>query len=244
MNKDINVEKKASSLSKFVNVLMDVVDIIWKQERYVNLKDKFFYTILFKITSILNSIEIQVYNLDNKPNYTIVTALALRTCMLDVLNLYYVMDEIESPVVMDNRVNTIMSDHLKHIYSDLSLEQRKIIQLEWKELFEKDGTLKKYTRLNSNALLDGINKFASIKTEAEEAKDLYDFFSKYEHNGAFTFNLIHNFYYSNSTHIIKEKIVRAIIICSIALRTTSTHWIEKENKLIAKLDLYIQELVT
>ena len=83
---------KGKLLLIFVQLLNDVTDIIWDKRNYVAPRERFYYAIFMELQFLLDAIHVQIFNLDHKPHYGLAAGLSLRTCMLDVLNLYYVMD--------------------------------------------------------------------------------------------------------------------------------------------------------
>lgn len=241
--KDFDAQKLSSLIQKFCNQLFNVVDIIWDEKKYIKQPDRFFYTILMKVTTVLDSIHFQIFNLDQKPNYAVATGLVLRTCLLDIINLYYVLDLIEDEPQMLERINSIMADHLKYVYKNLKSSEQAEVRKDWPELFDSNNLPKTYQLPNSKRMADAIINFPSIKTEAEGAQHTYSLLSKYEHNGAFTFDLLHNPYSERGGEIVKRVIKNGLDTCVIALKTVCGHWIDEKDNLEIELGKTVQEII-
>jgi len=236
-------EVKGKQLLTFVKLLNDVTDVIWETKNYTAPRERFYYAIFMKLQFLLDAIHVQIYNLDHKPHYGLAAGLSLRTCMLDVLNLYYVMDVHENIEEATLRINTIMADHLKYVYPGLKDVEKEEARKNWPELFDEQENLIDFGRLSTRAFVNAIIHFDTLKTEAHEAIHIYQIFSKYEHNGAFTFDILHNPYAVAGNKIIKFMIYSAIGICALACKITSSHWIEDQSSIAVKLDNAIKDLL-
>lgn len=241
-NKNIDAVKLGLKTDEFTKILEEVTDIIWKSEKYVHVTDRFYYTIFMKVRMLLDCMFLQVYNLDHKPHYGIGVALQLRTAMLDILGLYYVIDEINDPNMQLARINAIMADHIKYMWNDFDTVGKDKVKLEWPDLFEADGNRKKFPNVGAKIFMAGIVKEANIIIEAELIKPIYDFFSKLEHNGAFTFDLIHDSYTPGGNYKLKGLVKEAIINCAVALKFLSNHWLQNNDPLILKIEGIITEI--
>jgi hypothetical protein len=241
--KENQAEEKGKQVMLLISVLNDLREVIWEKQDYVKPRERFYYTIFMKLSFLLDSIHIQIFNLDNKPHYIIVSSLALRTCMLDVLNLYFIMDSHEDEDVAYQRINTIMSDHLKYVYKELTLDQKKEISKDWPELFDNEGSLINFGRVNTGKLIKGIKNFESLKKEAKEALHLYKIFSKYEHNGAFTYGILHNPYSPQGNELVKYLTYEALGICAMACKYISVHWLLNDHPLTDRLDNAIKDIL-
>jgi hypothetical protein len=236
-------ETKAKELLVFNLCLCEVLDVIWAAANYTPLRERYYYTIFMKLLSILDSIVFQVANLDSKPHYTLSTILCLRTCMLDTLSLYYVMDTHEDILKVTERINSIMADHLKYTYNEFSQEEKDDIRQTWPDLFDANGNLKKFGQPGTKLFLNGIATYNTLKEEADTAKDIYTIFSKYEHNGAFTFDLLHNHYSPKGIELVKWKIYEALGVCACACKLISTHWVDNEGPLANKMNAAVIDLL-
>lgn len=236
-------EEKGKQLMVFVKLLHEVTNIILDKQNYSAPRERFYYIIFMKLQFLLDAIHIQIFNLDNKPHYSLAAILSLRTCMLDVLNLYYVMDVHDDIEAATIRINIIMHDHLKFVYSDLKKEEKKEIRKDWPNLFDKTESLIKFTKLSSKDYVKEITHFDTLKEEAKEAIHIYEIFSKYEHNGAFTFNILHNPYSTDGNNKTKFMIYSAIGICALACKFIYSHWVADKSSLAIKLDDAIKHLL-
>jgi len=227
---------------RFVEVLNDVTDVIWDKNDS-SPRQKFYYTIFMKLQFILDGIHFQVLNLDGKRHYGLSAGLSLRTCMLDVLNLYYVMDVHEDQEEAELRINSIMADHLKYTLSELKPVEKDDVVKRWPELFDEDQKLKNFQRLGTKTFINGISTFNTLIQETKEAHHLYKIFSKYEHNGAFTFDLLHNPYSEKGNDVVKYMIYSAIGVCALACKLVASNWIDNNMPLMERLDTSIKELL-
>ncbi|GAA5089289.1 hypothetical protein GCM10023210_13910 [Chryseobacterium ginsengisoli] len=241
-NTNIDAQKLGLNINEFVKALEAVTDIIWKSERYQQVTDRFYYTIFMKIRMLLDGIFLQVYNLDNKPHYGMGVALQMRTAMLDLLGLYYVIDEIDDEEVQLERVCRIMADHVKYTWNEFTKDEKDQVRKDWPDLFDVDGNLKKFSNVTTKIFMAGIVKQGNTIKEAEMIKPIYDFFSKLEHNGAFTFHLIHQAYSPSRNEKLKGLIKEAIVNCAIALKLICYHWVLTDDPLITKIEIIITDI--
>jgi len=239
-----NPEIKGKQLLVFLQVLNDVTDVIWDKKNYTAPRERFYYSILMKLQFLIDAIQIQVYNLDHKPHYGLAAGLSLRTCMLDVINLYYVMDVHEDIAEATLRINTLMADHLKYVYPSLKDDEKEEARKNWPELFNEQEKLIDFGRITTRDFLKAITHFDTLKTEAYEAMHIYQIFSKYEHNGAFTFDILHNSYSATSNNIIKFMIYSAIGICALACKIIASHWVDDLSPIAVKLNNSIKDLLS
>ncbi|KPH13390.1 hypothetical protein [Chryseobacterium sp. ERMR1:04] len=242
--KNIDAQKLGLKTDEFVKALEEVTDIIWKSEKYQKVTDRFYYTTFMKVRMLLDGIFLQVYNLDNKPHYSIGVALQMRTAMLDLLGLYYVVDEIDDEAAQLTRVYTIMADHVKYTWNDFTKDQKNQVRQDWPDLFDVDGHLKKFPNVGTKIFMAGIVKQVHTLKEAEVIKPIYDFFSKLEHNGAFTFDLIHDAYSPQGNEKLKGLIKKAIVNCAIALKFLSNHWLLNNAPIMLKIERIIADIDT
>lgn len=241
-NTTINAQKLGINTNEFVKILEVVTDIIWKSEKYKQVTDRFYYTIFMKVRMLLDGIFIQVYNLDNKPHYGMGVALQMRTAMLDLLGLYYVIDEIDDEALQLQRVCTIMADHIKYTWNDFTDDEKNQVRKDWPDLFDVYGNIKKFPNVGTKIFMAGIVKQVHTIKEVNIIKPLYDFFSKLEHNGAFTFDLIHQAYSPSGNKKLKGLIKEAIINCAVALKLLSNHWVSSDDPIITKIETTISDI--
>jgi len=198
-------------LFSFTHHLTDVIekDILDKQT-YLGEPERFFYTILHKLRNILDATSLLVTNLDEKPHYYDSVFLLLRTCLLDVVNLYYIMNLDKNIATQQERIRSIMFDHINSIWiCAKDDDERKLAIQTFPDWFE-DGKLKKgIPKISIIAMHNGI-KIPSFKNETRTAIDLYNIFSKVEHNGILSFNLLHIHYQNEGALKGKYKVYLSI----------------------------------
>ncbi len=232
---------KGKELMLFVSLLNDLTTVIWDKND-TSSTGKFYYTIFMKLQFILDGIHVQVYNLDNKPHYGLSASLSLRTCMLDILNLYYVMDVNQHDEIAEYRINQIMADHVRYTLPELKVEERAQLVRDWPALFDENGSLLKFGNFKVRELVSGISNFKTLVEEAGEANHYYKLLSKYEHNGAFTFNLLHNPYSAKGNQIVKHIIYSSIAVSARACKVISSNWLDDDDPLAVLLDDAITNL--
>lgn len=152
------------------------------------------------------------------------------------------MDAHEDTDLGNKRLNLIMADHLKYTYKEFTPTEKDNARRTWPELFEADE-LKDFASPGTRLFLDGIATYETLKKEANDAKDVYTIFSKYEHNGAFSFDLMHSHYSVKGKGLVKWKIYEALGICALACKLISTHWLNDMEALNKRMDNTIIELL-
>lgn len=83
--------------------------------------------------------------------------------------------------------------------------------------------------------MNGIKRNKNLNNEIRAVRHTYDIFSKLEHNGAFTFDLLHRSYLPGGDQKMKFMIKEGVIASAAALRLVSHLWLEEGSLLREKL---------
>ncbi|RZJ77563.1 MAG: hypothetical protein EOO20_28735, partial [Chryseobacterium sp.] len=112
-------------LFTFCSLTTEILDNhILEDPSYQHEPYHFYYTLLHKLRNILDASSYLIANVDGKPHYTDSAFLLLRTCLMDITNLYFVMDKFEDKEGEKIRIDRIMSDHVRAIYNSAKDDQK------------------------------------------------------------------------------------------------------------------------
>ncbi|PSK90822.1 hypothetical protein [Taibaiella chishuiensis] len=240
----INLKTTSDEIEIYVNQLNDVLDIIWKDENYGRQQpDRFYFILFLKLRFVIGSMNFHLQNLDAKRDFTVSLCLLLRTAMLDILNVYYVMDSSDKTQEQEYRINRLMADHFKFEFKDYSDEEKDTIRQDWPELFELDGKQKKFEYLSSKKLVEEITNFESLQREGKICREVYMKLSKFEHNGAFTFDILLAPYIPEQYPKVKALIKVAINSAVIGIRTLCDYWLTKDDLISSKLTESVHKIL-
>lgn len=195
----------------FTNYLSDIIENdILEKLRYLEEPDRFYYTVLHKLRNILDAASFLITNLDGKPHYYDSVFLLLRTCLFDGISLYYVMDADNDNLLRNERINRIMLDHVKSIWTSAEDDkERQLVIEKFPDCFDEGKFKKEIVKVNIIMMYREI-KIERIKNEVLDALRLYNIFSKVEHNGILSFNLLHAHYEATGADSAKYKVYFAL----------------------------------
>lgn len=222
-----------SKLTKYCNTLAQLVYdsniemIIPKMDSINQEKEssQFFFVILFKLNNGLESLNFFLLNLEDKPQFADSLFICLRTLLLDMLTVDYLMirsDFKESEV--QKQIDSLKYDHIKYSISNLKVykqlyngsdaelqKRRKEIEDHYSNFFEKSGKVKPDVNnwaSSAKQMITEINDKAPntvFLSNAVEAFEHYDLYSKYEHLGEYTTQLVfRGFRSENFEELFKE----------------------------------------
>lgn len=186
---------------------------------------QFFFALLFKLSNGLETSNLLLINLDNKPQFADSLFICLRTLLLDMLTIDYLMIQANfNENEVQRQVDILKSDHVQYDinnlktyqtlfnFSDADLEKkRKEIINQYPKFFEQSGKFKsefKDHKVSPKQMILEINKNASNTIFLENAiqtYEHYDLYSKYEHLGEYTAQLVfRGFRNENFENLFKE----------------------------------------
>lgn len=220
--------------------------------------NKFSYSLLLKINNALESLNIFLLNIREKPQFSDSVCILLRTLLSDVITLEYITRNIETnEKELIKEINNIYFDHVKYMYRNMSVfgklnkaedkeinrHRQKIIN-EFPNYFGHDGGLsKEYTGLPPiTKMILEINKDAPMSIYKQfiiEAYHYYDIFSKYEHLGAMTFIMVHRAYDKNLIERVISEIKDSIRIVLLFQHLLATQFYKRESIEIRKYLEYL-----
>lgn len=239
----INSETFGNTYFTFIHEIHDTIfDTIYPSEKYVDEPYRFYYTILHKLATVGDALAFLTVNLDGKPHYCDSAGILVRTCMLDLVCLYYVIDKTELPE-QQNRIENILYDHVRTIYSKTdNPEEKTKIRQQFEQCFDGEKFKKSIQKISTKSMVDNIS-IETFAKEAGRALTIYNYFSKIEHNGIFTFNLMHR-HYNPESNVTKEIIYDAILLKAMVILVVIQHWISKDDHRYIKLKSLYREMAT
>jgi len=231
-------EEAGDILYSFTHHLTNIIENdILDKGHYLLEPQRFYYTVVFKLRNILDAASFLIKNLDDKPHYHDSTFLLLRTCLFDTVNLYYIMDQEANVSIQNDRINRIMFDHVKSIWvCAQDDDERRLIIEKFPQCFTNGKFRKDIVKVSIISMYKEITGL-SLKKEVKIAIDLYNIFSKVEHNGILSFNLLHAHYENKGAMSAKYKVYLAIkkIMMAIALLVRHAWNISGEDKRFLEL---------
>ncbi len=233
----INSETKGNQLFSYTYHLSEFISTkIWDTKRYIIPLQRTCYTIIHKLRSQLDtsSLLLANTNLDGKPHYFDSLYLILRTCLSDIICLYYIIDKEDDNVMLDERITRILIDHLRYIYPQATDEKKIEIANFHSEWFENGKIKSTIKRISASEMVKEINN-DQYKLQSARSLEMYHYFSKLEHNGLLSFPLLHNRYEEIAIENDKERAIDAIIHIMIAINYTSMLWMDESDPIFSKL---------
>lgn len=225
----INSNLKGSQLFTYTNTLFNIIDgEIWGHVKEAEEPYRYCYTVVYKMFGLLDAGSYLVNNMDNKPHYIQTLYLTCRAILLDSIYLMSVLDKYERKEDYKTHIDHIMSDHIHAFYSSAHTEtDRKSIREKHPEYFI-DDKLKYSKRLSVVAIINSI-KIKELKEQSLRGKFFYDIFSKYEHQGHYTYLLLHNHHLEKDKEKMKICIIDSISIAMYSIIIAIKIWINQED---------------
>jgi hypothetical protein len=242
----ISSERAGSVLLTYAHNLTDIIENdIYKNDAYVQEPQRFFYTILHKLRNVFDAASLLVTNLDGKPHYHDAVYLLLRTCLFDAVNLYYVMDAESDIVLQNERIQRIMDDHVRAIWNSAQDEEEKDLIIEkFPGYITEDRKFRKDLKKINIIMMHDEMRSDNIRKQIRTMIDLYNIFSKVEHNGKLTFNIIHAHFEPDGALSAKSKIYHALnlIMATIAVLFRYSWQISAQDRRYLELVRLIKEI--
>jgi hypothetical protein len=239
-----SIESLGDNLYTYANNLSSFIDErIYKTKDHDQEPKRFYYLILHKLRNLIDTSSLLIKNMGRKPHFIDSIQLLLRTCLLDAINLIYVFDAESDSKQQLHRINHIMSDHVKSMFNSENEEKVKAEIIATYPTYFDDGKIKAIYKDNLTArrMISQLYN-EDLKPFAQDLADIYAIFSKVEHNGVFSFDLLHKNYleagHRQSTGIILDSLSNIALVINIALNT----WLEDENEQYTKLLSFLEDL--
>lgn len=225
-----SLERYSSYLATLTNhVNQRVLIPIMGTEAQQNEPKKFLYSLLFKINNGLDSANLFILNVFNKPQFSDSLFIILRTLLSDVITLNYIFAKSKgSDLKLKEYIENVYYDHIKLMIKNIGIFQllynekegeinarkQKIIDLK-NEFFDNSGNIKPH--LKGLKSVSQMVREIACETDKENPLDYliiayehYDIFSKYEHLGDLTFNLIHRSFRNDQKKRILSEIFHSV----------------------------------
>lgn len=224
-----------SQFLTFIRKVHETIDeIIYPSKKYIDEPERFYYTILHKLATVGDVIAFLITNLDGKPHYANSAIILSRTSMLDAICLYYVLDQTDDREEQKKRIDNILNDHVRSIYQSTPNEEKKVeIRNQYPWCFESGKFRADIERITTKNMIDGLH-MEELKEPAGRSLKLYSLFSKFEHNGLFTFDMLHSHYNESDKRTIMMNYDAALNIGEVIL-IVILHWIKKDDEHYNKL---------
>ncbi len=222
------------SLTDFVNSSF-IVSLVENKEILEDESARFLYTVLFKSNNGLGTASFLLANYSNKPHFVDSLVIIVRSLISDYAMLWYVLVVSDDPTDYHQEkfrrtVQGLNFDHVKSTMSGVKLcfgpvygytkaqIDTNILEIikSRPQYFDSEGkpNVEKVTS-SVRAALAEIAKRRTSPDElwlAQRYYHHYDIFSKYEHLGEFSFNLIHRQFNAEHKDSLARDIVDAITV--------------------------------
>ena len=186
---------------------------------------KFVYTLSFKTNNSLYTANLLIKNFLQNPYNTDSIFLILRTIMSDAITYYYLLYKCNNndDKFIEN-IEWLNSQHINYTLKNLSVfkagyyedegrieEMKEEMKVNYKKYFTEEGSLL-FDRMKgvSGMVYEMANSNKVLNSFAIRAYGIYDIFSKYEHLGEFTYELIHRQFDEEKRERILGEIYEAI----------------------------------
>ena len=241
----INIEEKGQELYEYNLALHEIIDgEIYAKFAYFEEPDKFNYTVLFKLMTLLDTVSFLMKNLQDKRYYFNSIYLILRTCLSDIICLHYIFEKLLNKEQAKERIQLIMDDHVFYIYHSADDAERTLLIQSFPDCFDNGKPKKSVNKVSVKGMYSQI-QLPWIKKEVAVAMNLYDFFSKLEHNGVLSFNIMHKPFTPEGYESAKLKVCDAITTIVRGIQPPLLNWLNKDNeqfkglvKMVNKLQIY------
>jgi hypothetical protein len=230
----------------FADLMTDILEnnVMDNQE---NLAEpfRFYYTLTHKLRNLLDAASGLIANIDGKPHYTDAVCLLLRTCLLDVVNIYYILDKAENEEKWKSRLERIMTDHVRSLHNAAKNDtvESLAIRERYPDCFNGLKFRSDILPVNISVMRNEIDSPA-LKNELKFIVHYYNVFSKIEHNGDLSFNLLHLPYDPVARIPVNKRIFGAIgTIMKAVLLLGRFVWVKEQDSRIDRMqDLMVEML--
>lgn len=251
-------------VAKICDHLMSIISSKFYTDQDLTSKEpyKYLYTILFKTNNALETANILTCNIVNKPNTTDSIFLILRTILSDLIIYYCLVSKSANDEDFEKNIHSLYFDHISYTVKEMKNFNRSAYKqseeknnediLKFKAnyphyFFNEDGTdkVEKPAKWNVSFL---VKKHLTEQHQDNNldilirAKKLYDKFSKYEHFGILTQNLIHRSFEDKQLSNVFEDIFWANKIILFFIDDILRFWLDNNNSEYLKFNSLSQEI--
>ena len=215
----------------------------------------FLYTLAFKTNNGLNTANSLIADILRKPHFCDSLFLILRTLLSDSITYFYLMtvsqNDNEDNSILAENIKKLEADHLRFSYNNLEIyrllyndtdkdigQRKSALRNEFPDYFNPDGGIKKFKNLTVTGMVKEIAKsnYEPAIYGTVRAFGLYDTFSKLEHLGMLTTQLVTRQFDENNHKQILGEIYQAVHVISYMLHSIlitfiTTNEIEQFTKL-------------
>src|SRR3990170_3781634 len=237
---------KVSHLTSFT--MKCIMKKIWDENKYLDEPYTYLYTLLFKTLNSLDTSNVLLLNVLNKPTTTDGLYLICRTTLSDLILFEYLFRRSKDDEQLTNNIARLYCDHIyyqidamKTFYQAAYGKSPAEIEEEINKLkstrlqcFDSTGTNKYDTRdftvkKMSNYILSTKEKDEDLNNLIR-ARELYDVFSKFEHFGELTIHLTHRHFKNNRIEEVINEVVKSFKITVRYLDELTLLLCSKESK--------------
>lgn len=240
----------AHELTKYCLKIMD-------SEDYVDKEKRFFYTLLFKSVNELESVSVLLKNFFNKPSMQSSMFLILRTMLSDCFTGLYVIKAKEIKIDHLHLIDVIYYDHIghaikniKHTHNQITRQKPAIVErmiqdlkAQYNEYFnfiDNEDGIRTYTDcklVDCNFSMKKVITFLTQQRLDDKEREMlqlmhyfYDYYSKFEHFGIGTFNIIHKSFNPDAhKHTLKD-IIETVRLLHVFMESYLNNWPDLFNE--------------
>lgn len=242
------IEEYFIELSSFIKEFTtdyaeQVIHKVLEKEEYITEPKRFFYTLIHKANCALDAANIFIRNFDSKRNFHSSLFVLLRSILNDIILAEFVIISTENDEEKKEVIERIYFDHIENILKTCEKTLPQLHQWNPEKKFEHIESIKKNSRFFDS---DGNSKIKSIPTNPNQlirkifanklksdsskllkiAFDQFELFSKFEHFGELSFELIHRGYDDSKNNNLRYEVHFSIRIIIAALNNYSNLWDE------------------
>ena len=246
------IKELSSLVAKFSKYVHEEIILqILRNEEYTSEPQRFFYSILFKTNNGLDTSNYLIANFISKPHFLDSLFIIFRSLLSDTITFNYVIYKSLEKDNLEENIKALYFDHIDHTLKNYDGVYRVIHQMSDQQVADEKAKLKKtsgeYFDVNGQPRFQPLpslpgkamryifsNHFDKKKlAPLKRAFDLYDMFSKYEHFGELSFDMIHRQFKEKNQERLYTEIIDTIDILTLTMESTLNAWpsLQKETKL-------------
>ena len=247
---------KVSSLT--LHVHEKIISPIIDSKSFSEEPKRFFYSLLFKINNGLDTVNDLLKGLQSRPHRLDSALLIFRTILSDVINFHYILIKSSgNENDLKDYIQRIYFDHVKYTIGNLNIykilykdseesieEKRQSLKKKYPNFYDAGGIpiVKKLPPISG--MMEELGKENKSNTLIEIAFEHYDIFSKYEHVGILTFDLIHLPFDSKQQPKILNEITSSISVIIETQEWLVKFFLDENHKDLAELRYLKQNIET